>query len=381
MPEDLANRLGLACPSPAWLAEPLPDGVPEALARLARAPGVARLAIMPDVHLAEAVCVGVVVATRGVLYPQAVGADIGCGITAAPLDAGTDLLRGSDAREAALHAMQEAIPVIRWGRRDALALPGGSPSPALSRLAQRDGVTQFATLGRGNHFAEVQAASDGRLWLTVHSGSRAMGPEVMRRACAQAQRAAGGLRWLDAASEAGQEYLADAAWCVQYARMSRERMIEHAGEALRRALGARVLMDEVFGTTHNGVGPETHMGERWMVHRKGASPAAVGERSIIPGSMGGMTFHVVGRGVELSLRSSSHGAGRRLSRGEARRYLTPESVRRQLREVCYDPRLAKGDLCEEAPDAYRDITKVMRAQGELVSIMQRLRTVVCHKGG
>lgn len=385
MPEDLANRIGLAVPSPAWLAEPLPEGVREALTRLARAPGVARLAVMPDVHLAEAVCVGVVLATRGEVYPQAIGADIGCGITAAPLDACEDLLRGADAREAALCALQQAVPIIRWGRNGAPALPqalrDGPPSGQHARLLQRDGLTQFGTLGRGNHFAEVQAASDGQLWLTVHSGSRAMGPQVMQHAMQHAQRAAGGLRHLDGASDAGRVYLADAAWCVEYAKASRVRMIEHAGELLKRSLGVGVRLDEAFGTCHNLVRAERHMGEQWLVHRKGASPAAVGEASIIPGSMGSLTFHVEGRGSELSLSSSSHGAGRRLSRAEARRFLTPDEVRRQLRGVCYDPRLAKGALCEEAPDAYRDIDKVMRAQGDLVVIDRRLRTLVCHKGG
>lgn len=370
-------------PVKAWLAEPMSPEVAAAVARLARAPGVRRVAVMPDVHLAKAVCVGCVVATDGPLYPQAVGGDIGCGVMCVPLDAGVDALEREKCADQALGALRTAVPILKHrSAGTAPALPDGLGPDALSdgglaRCAARDGRIEFATLGRGNHFIELQADGEGRLWLTVHSGSRAIGQAVAGHHLARGRRVAGGLVVLE--GEAAAAYARDAAWAERYAQASRVAMLVRAAEALRPVLGIAGAAGEPLGGSHNHVREEVHGRETLWVHRKGASPAGDGEFGVIPGSMGTPTFHVLGRGEAGALRSSSHGAGRAMTRTEARRRISARMLLEQVGGVHIDARMAPH-LTEEAPGAYKDIRRVMRAQRELVRIVRELRPVISYKG-
>jgi len=135
----------------------------------------------------------------------------------------------------------------------------------------------------------------------------------------------------------------------------------------------------LFQCDHNHVRREAHFGEELWVHRKGALAAHDGVRGMIPGSMGSPSYHVTGRGLEPALCSSSHGAGRRMSRGEARRRVPPGRLAREMEGVLFDHRRARL-LCDEAPSAYRDIDRVMRAQRELVRIDRKLWPVLSYKG-
>lgn len=370
-------------PVRAWLAEPMSPEVAAAVARLARAPGVKRIAVMPDVHLAEAVCVGCVVATDGALYPQAVGGDIGCGVTCVPLDVGADALAGDGRAEAALAALREAVPILKHrSAGTAPPLPSELEPDALSdgapaRCAARDGRIEFATLGRGNHFVELQADGEGRLWLTVHSGSRGVGQAVTAHHLARGRRVAGGLVVLE--GDAAAAYARDAAWAERYAQASRGAMLARAAGGLRQVLGITSAAGEPMGGSHNHVREEVHGGETLWVHRKGASPAGDGEFGVIPGSMGTPTFHVLGRGEPASLRSSSHGAGRAMTRTEARRRISARMLLEQVGGVHIDARMAAA-LAGEAPGAYKDIRRVMRAQRDLVRIVRELRPLVSYKG-
>lgn len=365
-----------------WVAEPPPREVQEALARLRRVPDVVHVAVMPDVHLAEDVCVGTVVATSTLLLPAAVGGDIGCGMAAVAFDGEAAALDDPRAAAAVLAGLSRAVPALR--RRGPSALPPELArrelsAPALEALKRRLAAPQLGTLGRGNHFLELQADEDGRLWLMVHSGSRGIGPVIRDHHHARGVRLPGGLRRLVADGADGRAYLADLAWALDYAAHNRARIVEAAAEVVRTCLGRQVCMDTWIACHHNFVRREEHGGRALWVHRKGAISAAEGECGVIPGSMGAPSYHVRGRGCAAALCSASHGAGRQMSRGEARRRIAASELERQMRGVWFDHR-ATELLRDEAPAAYKDIGAVMRAQRELTAVVRRLRPVLSYKG-
>jgi tRNA-splicing ligase RtcB len=368
-----------------WLAEPLSADVSRSLERLRSAGDVVRVAAMPDVHLAEDVCVGVVVATTRRIYPAAVGGDIGCGMAAARFDCGADVLASESAAAQMFTALYRDVPVLVHARSAMdRPLPDGledAPlsAPSLDTRRRRDGRIEFGTVGRGNHFVEFQSDDEDALWLMVHSGSRAMGGAIRDHHLRGAQIDGTGLACLDAESDAGRAYLADHEWAQRYADANRRALIDAAAEAVARLFGATFDDASLIRCAHNHVRRETHDGVELWVHRKGAIPAGDGEPGIIPGSMGTASFHTLGRGLAASLRSSSHGAGRAMSRSDARRRIRLRDFERDVEGVWFDRRLARR-LVEEAPAAYRDIGKVMRAQRELTRVVRRLRPVLVYKG-
>lgn len=368
-----------------WLAEPLPADVALAIDRLARTEDVRHIAIMPDVHLSEEVCTGTVLATGHRLLPHAVGSDIGCGMAAIRFAARADLLDDERAAAKILAGLYRVVPAMRHPRstlraRLAAALDDAPLSHAsLNKLKNRDGRVQFATLGRGNHFLEFQADTEGFLWLMVHSGSRAMGQAISTHHLGQAESAGSGVRFLNADSPLGLAYLHDMEWACTYADQSRQAMVEAVGALLVQLFGVAAEPASLVRCNHNHVRRETHFGTEWWVHRKGAVSAQQGEAGIIPGSMGTVSFHVEGRGWSEALCSSSHGAGRRLSRTEARQTVSVRELEREMTGVWFDHRLAER-LRDEAPRAYKDVRAVMRAQRELTRIVRELRPILSYKG-
>ena len=371
-----------------WIAEPLPPDVSRSIERLASAEDVRHIAVMPDVHLSGEVCVGLAVATSRLIYPTAVGGDIGCGMAALPFDGDASLLDGDPAAAALLIGLRARIPAIRHPRKTmpaALSLHLAQQPlshPRLEKLKQRDGLVQLGTLGRGNHFAEFQADDEGRLWLMLHSGSRGMGQAITQHhlALAGAGRPANSLAFLDAETDSGRGYLIDAAWAMAYAEANRLAMIEAICDVVRQLFRIEADPSGLIHCNHNHVQRETHLGKDWWVHRKGALPAIADLPGVIPGSMGTFSYHVTGRGCEQALCSSSHGAGRAMSRGEAKQRISQRQLEREMEQVWYDPRLA-NELRDEAPSAYKDIGSVMRAQRELTRIDRRLRPLLSFKGG
>ncbi len=358
-----------------WLCEPLPKDVAGALARLATAPGVQHIAVMPDVHLSEHVCVGTVLGTTDWIYPQAVGGDIGCGMAAAPIHGDATALDAA-AAERLWQALREAVPPVRRPKPLDADLPELADRE-LSRRLQRDLAVELGTLGRGNHFLELQCDEHGGLWLAVHSGSRALGPALRDHHLARGEAKGKGLIALAAAGP-GREYLSDVAIAESFARQNRRAIGAAAAGVLAAELGWQVDFGGWFESSHNHVRAECHDGRELWVHRKGASPAGAGQQAIVPGSMGTATFHVEGRGVAAALASCAHGAGRALARGEAARAITVRDLERSMAGVWYDRQLAPR-LRDEAPAAYKDIGAVMRAQRELVRIVRRLRPLLAYK--
>jgi tRNA-splicing ligase RtcB len=368
-----------------WLAEPLSAEVQTSIHRMARAAGVEHIAVMPDVHLSHQVCVGLVIGTSDRIYPQAVGSDIGCGMAAVGFDSSADVLR--DARHGAslLQSLYKTIPIIRHQKhRTAAPMPQHLATMELSTSAlnrhRRDAEVEFATLGRGNHFLEFQADQEDRLWLMIHSGSRGIGQAIRDFHVRHAGGSDNDLVALTADEPAGLAYLHDMNWARQYAGASRRAMIDAVARLVHQRFAIDADEHSLIECDHNHVQRERHAGRDLWAHRKGATQAADGMPGVIPGSMGTCSFHTKGRGHPDSLCSSSHGAGRALSRTEARQRISASAVVQQMRGIWFDPRLA-SHLREEAPAAYKNVEQVMRAQRDLTRIVRRLRPLLVYKGG
>ena len=367
-----------------WLAAPLGPEVSGAIERLRRSPDVQQIAVMPDVHLSADVCIGVVVATSHLIYPQAVGGDIGCGMLAVALNLESESLGDPRVAGRVLAELGRAVPARRRNRRTVIQQPedvarAALSNPSLESIRRNEGAVEFATLGSGNHFIEIQADEENRLWLMVLSGSRALGQAIRDRHLSRAQPIDNRLRILDANSDAGTEYLHDVSCARRFASASRRAIAEEVGRALARTIGAEIRWETVITTDHNHASLEHFGGCDLWVHRKGAMPARLGESGVLPGSMGSLSFHVEGRGHDPALCSSAHGAGRALSRTQARAQVTERELRRQMKGIWYDSRIAEK-LRDEAPSAYKDIRAVLRAQKDMVKITRTLRPVLNYKG-
>lgn len=368
-----------------WLAEPPPADVKTALERIRNTEDVHYVAVMPDVHLAQDVCVGTVVATRNLIFPQAVGSDIGCGMAALAFDADAGLLAGERMAGRLMAELYRAVLTMRQPREQMVErLPEPLEEMPLShdrleKLKRRDGKAQLGTLGRGNHFLEFQSDEQGRLWIMVHTGSRAIGQAISQYHLPKTRTTSTGLGYLEASSEDGQAYLSDVQWAIRYADLNRQKIVTAVTGIMRRLFASEPIESSHLQCNHNHVRLERHFGELLWAHRKGAILAADEEPGIIPGSMGTCSFHVLGRGCPESLNSSSHGAGRALSRDHARRRISVRALERQMAGVWFDRRMSAG-LREEAPAAYKDIEAVMRAQKNLTRVRRRLRPILCHKG-
>lgn len=367
-----------------WLADPLPAAVSRAIERLAATDDVCHVAVMPDVHLAGEVCNGTAIATRELIYPQAVGNDIGCGMLAMACDLPAEVLADDVMAGRVLAGLYERIPANKHARdRVTEQLPEELrshelSSPALQKLTQRDGLYQLGSLGRGNHFVEFQSDLEGQLWLMLHSGSRGMGQAISDHHQSHAELSPSGLCFLDSASSTGQAYLSDQNWAIEYAMQNRLAMARAVESLLQKLWGGKLDWNSLIHCHHNHVRREVHFGQQLWVHRKGALPAGDLEAGVIPGSMGSRSYHVTGRGQPDALHSSSHGAGRAMARHEARRRVSRRDMQQQMRGVWFDQRQA-DNLRDEAPAAYKEIGRVMRAQHDLTRIVRELRPLLVYK--
>jgi tRNA-splicing ligase RtcB len=367
-----------------WLAMPMEPEAAKTIERVRRADDVVHVAVMPDVHLANDVCVGTAMATTRLVYPSAVGGDIGCGMLAIPFDCDADVVRDPTAAGQILRLLGERIPTDRRHRSRTVPFPADLrpddlSHPSLVAAVKDHGHLQLGTLGGGNHFVELQSDSGGRLWAMIHTGSRAMGQSVRSHHLARATVKSHGLLSVDADTDVGRAYLHDQDWARRYAAANREVIGSAIIEVLSTVGAIRPIESGILQCDHNHVRRETHFGREMYVHRKGAMPADDGLPGVVPGSMGTQSHHVTGLGNSNSLRSSAHGAGRLFSRHAARERFDRSEVRRQLDGVWYDPRRLDS-LREETPKAYKDVKAVMRAQSDLVRVERVLRPVLVYKG-
>ncbi|MFN9005441.1 MAG: RtcB family protein [Betaproteobacteria bacterium] len=382
---------------------PVEDEAKRQLTNAARLPIVyPHIAAMPDVHFGIGATVGSVIPTLKAIIPAAVGVDIGCGMMAAKTT-----LRAEDLPDnlAPLRsAIERAVPHGRQpGSRDpgAWQKPPGSVNTAWSqlepeftelcrdypKLAKTNHIQHLGTLGTGNHFIEVCLDEEGFVWFMLHSGSRGVGnfigtmfielakQDALRQNANLPDR---DLAYFEEGSRHFGDYVRAVGWAQKFAALNREvmmkRVIEAAKTVIRKSFQSHV---EAVNCHHNYVSREHHYGEDLYVTRKGAVSAKAGQLGIIPGSMGARSYIVRGKGNPASFESCSHGAGRVMSRGEAKRRFTLAEHRAATEGV--ECRKDK-DVLDETPAAYKDIDAVMAAQRDLVEVVHTLKQVVCVKG-
>ncbi|TKR29471.1 RtcB family protein [Luteimonas gilva] len=359
------------------------------------------VAVMPDVHLGKGATVGSVIPTRGAIIPAAVGVDIGCGMAAV-----RTTLRASDLPDdlAQLRSsIERSVPVGNGPGGEHRKLPdshetrlaqsglmaGLEAIKAKHRKIRTDKIDrQIGTLGGGNHFIEICLDEADAVWVMLHSGSRGTGNLIgtyfIERAREQlAHRVLGfhlpdkDLAFFMEGEPLFDDYVEAVSWAQDYARQNREAMMARVLHEMRHRLPKFQLEKMAVNCHHNYVQKETHGGVELLVTRKGAVSAREGELGIIPGSMGTRSYIVRGKGNADSFHSCSHGAGRVMSRTQARKSITLK----QHREATAHVECRKdADVIDESPAAYKSIDAVMAAQSDLVEVVHTLRQVLCVKG-
>src|SRR5262245_30301760 len=364
------------------------------LKNVAALPWVAHhVAVMPDVHLGKGATVGSVIARRGAVAPAAVGVDIGCGMAAVKTSLTAEDLP-DDLRRVRL-AIEDAIPVGRmsheqpaWRRAPPKLRDAGQA--LLDRYKETDapvsGTTvscQLGTLGGGNHFIEICLDTEDTVWLMLHSGSRNVGKvlaehhiEIARRLKHNEALEDRDLAVFLAGTKVFDAYRRDLFWAQEYARFNRQMML-HLLEAVMRTFWPRATFADPISCHHNYVAEEVHFGDELLVTRKGAIRAGGGDLGIIPGSMGTKSYIVRGLGNPHSFESASHGAGRGMSRSEARKRFTVRDLKDQTEGV--ECRKDPG-VIDATPKAYKNIDSVMKQQQDLVESVAELKQIVCVKG-
>lgn len=360
----------------------IPPGAREQLELIASQPYVVEhVAAMPDLHVAHGVAVGTVFATLDTVVPSALGGDLGCGMSAVRFDFPAARLSTSALRDW-LTAVTREIPVGDATHRgkgvpfqDETPLSTNALKHERTRLAPR----HLGTLGGGNHFIELDRDGGGDLWLLVHSGSRGLGAAVASHHLRVAEaEGVGSIPGLRCDTAAGRACLQDLEWALTFARANRRELMRRASELVTKLTGQEPDQSSHVDVHHNFVRAEEHFGRTLLVHRKGAIAAGLGERALIPGSMGTASYLVEGLGSVDSFSSASHGAGRVMTRREAREQIRPERFTQSMRRVVFDAR--RRGLVEEAPAAYRDIVEVLEDEADLVVPRIRLEPIAVLKG-
>jgi tRNA-splicing ligase RtcB (3'-phosphate/5'-hydroxy nucleic acid ligase) len=395
-------------PIKAWVrGVPFDDNARKQLTNTARLPFIYKwVAAMPDVHTGIGATVGTVVATKGAIIPAAVGVDIGCGMAAVRTTLQARDLP-DDLREMRT-SIERAVPhgfTAGRGRRDLGSwhdVPKSAEDawqvldaryklllakhPKLSRNSHPS--QQLGTLGSGNHFIEVCLDAEDRVWFMLHSGSRGVGNRIGRYFIERARDEMRthhvnlpdrDLAYLEEGTKGFDDYVEAVGWAQAYAALNRRTMMASIVAAVAGMPGVPPfeLTDEAVNCHHNYVVREIHFGESVLVTRKGAVRAGEGDLGIIPGSMGARSFIVRGKGNPESFMSCSHGAGRTMSRTEAkRRFTVADHVAATAGVECRKD----AGVIDETPAAYKAIDAVMEAQRDLVDIVYRLRQIVCVKG-
>lgn len=365
------------------------------------------VALMPDVHMGYGATVGSVIPTKGAIIPAAVGVDIGCGMMAV-----RTTLRASDLpdnlsnlRSLIERAVPHGGPGVHgsWQEQGRNGIPNSIMNKWVSsglesrfkalcakypKLESSASVVQLGTLGGGNHFIELCLDEDQRVWVMLHSGSRGVGNVIGRSFIEKAKELLlkrdgikpldKDLAWFEEGETEFEDYVEAVAWGQDFARLNREMMMIRVLQAVRESGLPTFKTDkEAVNCHHNYVNKEHHFGEDIYVTRKGAVSAQLGQLGIIPGSMGAKSFIVRGKGHADSFCSCSHGAGRVMSRTEAKKRFT---VADQVEATDGVECRKDAGVIDEIPLAYKDIDAVMSAQSELVEIVHTLKQVLCVKG-
>ena len=352
------------------------------------------LAFMPDVHGGMGMPIGGVLATKKVVIPNAVGVDIGCGMCAIKTDIIADEIPRQLIREKIMAGIRERIPLGMDHHKelqDETLMPQGHDIDNLHVVSRQytSARRQIGTLGGGNHFIELQKDEEGYLWIMLHSGSRNLGKQVgdfynkLAKQLNSMYFAGIDPEWqmhfLPLGSKEFTAYWKEMSYCVDFAFCNRKLMMDRIMELLVDAI-PQIEFEPMINIAHNYAAWEHHYGHDVIVHRKGAVRARAGEVGIIPGSQGTSSYIVEGLGCPESFMSSSHGAGRLMSRKEAIRTLSLEKEIRMLDDKGIIHGIRSANHLDEAASAYKDIDEVMANQQDLVKILTKLSPIAVVKG-
>jgi len=356
---------------------------------------VVSAALMPDAHLGYAAPIGAVLKTKDFVVPAWVGFDIGCGLIAVKIN-GRDLVKKVKNKEEEIYKrVMKKIPmgVGEYNKLENVnektkksfietleEFKRGPYDKQILNYLKTASIRHLGTLGGGNHFVELCTDSEKKkeLWLVIHSGSRGIGHTVAKKYMVKASGSEKKGEYektfpLNKNSAMGKEYLNILDFGLKYALLNRLEMAYKVIEALNETLGEKLKYELWANKNHNHAIYE----KNYFIHRKGATPAKKGERGIIPGNMRDGSFLVVGKGNGKFLNSSSHGAGRSMSRKEAKRKYTLSDFRESMRGI-------RGNISEktldELPMAYKNVFKVMEAQKDSVKILKYLKPTINWKG-
>lgn len=366
-----------------WLDD-IEDGALNQAKDLANLPfAFKHVAIMPDSHQGYGMPIGGVMATKGVVVPNAVGVDIGCGMTAIQTDI-------KDVTEEELKTwmgkIREVIPAGFNHNKEPQKNKLFDDAPDIPIIQQElsSAKKQLGTLGGGNHFIEIQKGDDGFIWIMIHSGSRNLGfktakvyNDIAKQLCERwySEIPNNDLAFLPMETPEAKEYFEAMNFCLDFAFTNRSHMMAK----IMLIIGEKHFdINKRINIHHNYAIWENHFGKNVVVHRKGATRAYENETGIIPGSMGTASYVVEGLGNEMSFKSCSHGAGRRMGRKQATRELSLEEEQKKMEGIIGKPR-SQNDL-DEAPGAYKDIDIVMENQKDLVKIKVKLKPLAVIKG-
>lgn len=384
---------------------PVDDKAREQLRKAAQMPFVFKhVAAMPDVHVGIGATVGSVIPTKGAVIPAAVGVDIGCGMMAAR----TSLMASDlpDNLEGIRSAIEQAVPhgrSVGRGKRDTGSW-GDPPAEIVEawatlvarfdritdkypRFKNTNQLTHLGTLGTGNHFIELCLDTEQRVWIMLHSGSRGVGNAIgtffielakqdMRKWFINLPDE--DLAYFPEGTDHFDDYVEAVEWAQDFAALNRRMMMTNVIRALRGQIAKPFDAElEAVNCHHNYVRRENHFGQNVLVTRKGAVRAAEGVMGIIPGSMGAKSFIVRGLGNKEAFESCSHGAGRVMSRTQAKKLVTLDE---HIADTAGVECRKDESVIDETPRAYKPIEAVMAAQADLVEIVHTLKQVVCVKG-
>lgn len=392
-------------PVKAWVnGVVLDDKAKKQLINVASMPFIYKwVAAMPDAHWGMGATIGSVIATKGAIIPAAVGVDLGCGMMAVQTSLRAEHL--PDSLAALRSEIEKAIPVggpgehgswLESGREgvpDSISMlwaemSGGYKDIAAKHPKINRGLTaeHLGTLGTGNHFIEVCLDTAGAAWIMLHSGSRGVGNRIgsyfIEKAKEDMRRwfinlPDEDLAYIPEGSAMFKDYYDAVKWAQNFAFVNRQAMMQRVLRAVRAQLGEFTEIGTAVNCHHNYISKEHHYESNVWVTRKGAVSARQGAMGIIPGSMGAKSFIVRGKGNPESFESCSHGAGRTMSRGEAKRSISMEE---HLRATAGVECRKDAEVIDESPRAYKDIDAVMAAQADLVEVVATLKQVVCVKG-
>ncbi len=352
------------------------------------------LAFMPDVHGGKGMPIGGVLATRGVVIPNAVGVDIGCGMCAVKTSLRVEDIPSEVLRKQILRGIRKQIPLgfdHHKAAQDEAFMPQGFDIDKLTEVKRQyvSATKQVGTLGGGNHFLELQKDTEGQLWIMIHSGSRNLGAQVgmyyndkakmLNRSWFSSVNPDIDMAFLPMQSDMAHAYWDEMNYCVEFALCNRRLMMQRICQVIGDVYpGAQ--FEPMINIAHNYACWENHFDDDVIIHRKGATRASLGETGIIPGSQGTKSYIVEGLGNPDSFQSCSHGAGRLMSRTEAVRNLSLEDeiAKLEAQGIVHAIR-GKKDL-EEAAGAYKNIDEVMASQTDLVKIVTELAPVAVIKG-